>query len=433
MRQFLLLAVLVSPVCLKGQPTVQLLGDDESPVRPGETRLISLDARSVYTTVFVGGPAGIDAAQIPGRPGYQFSVHVSSELVAGVYRLGAMGCRRPGDCDWFAAIDVDVEPIWKPTEDGSHSANDAPGVTVDTGVVGLIHRSAIPYPREVWQKGIGGAAVVEVTPDSMGRVQGSLYLSGPEELRKDVIKAVLLWHFSRKAGLKTRQIHITFDPVEATRSFGRNPAGEIAALGGPYYQFVNGHTLKSINTSGLTEDARDELLNRIPIQPGQTVDTDALVRTINAVGGFDNDLRILWAPIGTEFVMTIVSPGFQVEPEQPPVSRRSVPVEVHARVGPITPQRIRVAAADQAAKLVSKVEPEYPPLAKAAHIQGIVRLAAVLSNDGRVMMAQVLSGPPLLVAAAQEAVKRWIYSPTVVNGSAVEVATEIDVEFFLPN
>jgi periplasmic protein TonB len=85
------------------------------------------------------------------------------------------------------------------------------------------------------------------------------------------------------------------------------------------------------------------------------------------------------------------------------------------------------------AKLISKVEPEYPWLAKANHIQGVVRLTLVLYNDGRVMHVLLVSGHPLLVQEAEDAVKQWMYSPTLVNGTPVEVVTEVEVEFFLPN
>jgi protein TonB len=79
------------------------------------------------------------------------------------------------------------------------------------------------------------------------------------------------------------------------------------------------------------------------------------------------------------------------------------------------------------------VEPEYPSLAKANHIQGVVRLTLILYNDGRVMHVFLVSGHPLLDQAAEDAVKQWMYSPTLVNGTPVEVVTEVEVEFFLPN
>jgi protein TonB len=74
----------------------------------------------------------------------------------------------------------------------------------------------------------------------------------------------------------------------------------------------------------------------------------------------------------------------------------------------------------------------YPALAKMARIQGIVRLDAVINKDGTVQDLRVISGHPLLVKAALEAVQRWRYQPILLNGEPLEVATEIDVNFTLP-
>ncbi len=95
------------------------------------------------------------------------------------------------------------------------------------------------------------------------------------------------------------------------------------------------------------------------------------------------------------------------------------------------PKRIRVGGQVQTAKLVNKVQPIYPPLAKQARIQGTVRLQAVIAKDGSVVELQVLQGHPLLVQAALDAVRQWRYQPTLLNGEPVEVVTTIDVVFTL--
>jgi len=100
-------------------------------------------------------------------------------------------------------------------------------------------------------------------------------------------------------------------------------------------------------------------------------------------------------------------------------------------VKPATPSRIRVGGNVQGAKLVKKPTPVYPPLAKQARIQGTVKFQAVIGKDGTIQNLQLVSGHPLLVAAAQDAVKQWVYQPTLLNGDPVEVATEIDVNFTL--
>jgi len=95
------------------------------------------------------------------------------------------------------------------------------------------------------------------------------------------------------------------------------------------------------------------------------------------------------------------------------------------------PQRIRVGGNVQAANLIRKVTPVYPPLAKQARVQGTVRFTAIISKDGTIQQLQLVSGHPLLVQAAQDAVKQWLYKPTLLNGEPVEVVTQIDVNFTL--
>jgi protein TonB len=100
-------------------------------------------------------------------------------------------------------------------------------------------------------------------------------------------------------------------------------------------------------------------------------------------------------------------------------------------VKPATPQRVRVGGNVIAANLIKKVTPNYPPLAKQARISGQVRFTAIIGKDGTIQNLQLITGHPLLVAAAQEAVKQWIYKPTLLNGEPVEVITQIDVNFSL--
>jgi protein TonB len=98
---------------------------------------------------------------------------------------------------------------------------------------------------------------------------------------------------------------------------------------------------------------------------------------------------------------------------------------------PVTPQRIKVGGNVQQARLIRQPKPVYPALAKQARIQGIVKLSAVIAKDGTIQQLEVISGHPLLVPAALEAVKQWVYQPTTLNSEAVEVVTQIDVNFTL--
>lgn len=93
--------------------------------------------------------------------------------------------------------------------------------------------------------------------------------------------------------------------------------------------------------------------------------------------------------------------------------------------------RVRVGSGVQNAKMVRRVLPIYPPLAKQARVSGTVRLQGVISKEGTIQQLQVISGHPLLVPAALEAVKQWVYRPTLLNGEPVEVIAPIDVNFTL--
>jgi TonB family protein len=94
-------------------------------------------------------------------------------------------------------------------------------------------------------------------------------------------------------------------------------------------------------------------------------------------------------------------------------------------------QAIRVGAAVASSNLIDKVVPAYPRDAKAARIQGVVTLAVRIGKDGHVTNATVISGDPLLAQAALEAVRQWLYRPTLLNGNPVEVDTQVDVNFTL--
>jgi periplasmic protein TonB len=94
-------------------------------------------------------------------------------------------------------------------------------------------------------------------------------------------------------------------------------------------------------------------------------------------------------------------------------------------------KRIRQGGDVEAARLIYGPKPDYPQLARMARIQGTVQLEALIAADGTIKGLKVISGHPLLVKAAVEAVEQWRYQPTLLNGDPVEVETEIDVTFSL--
>jgi len=97
---------------------------------------------------------------------------------------------------------------------------------------------------------------------------------------------------------------------------------------------------------------------------------------------------------------------------------------------PATPL-IRIGSNVATSNLVSQVAPVYPPLAKAARVQGVVRFDATIGKDGHVENLTLVSGPPLLVQAAMEAARQSVYRPTLLNGQPVSVITTVDENFTL--
>jgi protein TonB len=82
-----------------------------------------------------------------------------------------------------------------------------------------------------------------------------------------------------------------------------------------------------------------------------------------------------------------------------------------------------------AGQVITKTQPVYPPIAKAAHVSGSVILHAIISKTGSVEQLSVVSGPEMLRANAIAAVQTWKYKPYMLNGEPTEVDTTITVNF----
>jgi periplasmic protein TonB len=101
-----------------------------------------------------------------------------------------------------------------------------------------------------------------------------------------------------------------------------------------------------------------------------------------------------------------------------------------AAVRPQTPHRLLVTHLEPA-MLIQRVEPIYPALPKQIHREGQVELRAVIATDGTIQSLQVVSGDPLFVRSATDAVSQWRYRATVLNGQPVEIETYITVIYTL--
>jgi protein TonB len=141
-----------------------------------------------------------------------------------------------------------------------------------------------------------------------------------------------------------------------------------------------------------------------------------------AAGGVPGGIPGVSGAGGTGFFSSELSAA----PPPPPVK-----VAAPAPAPLAAPRQINVGGDVQAALLVTQIPPVYPRSARQARIQGNVMLQAVIGVDGKIKDLTVLSGHPFLVDAAMNAVRRWVYRPTVLNGVPVEVNTSIIVRFGL--
>ena len=116
-----------------------------------------------------------------------------------------------------------------------------------------------------------------------------------------------------------------------------------------------------------------------------------------------------------------LAPALAALPRQP-----VVPAQAAKPTAPI-----RLGGNVMEAKILKRVMPIYPPLAKAARISGKVHLMSVIAQDGTIQKLEVIDGHPLLIRAALDAVKQWIYRPTLLNGEPVDVTAPIEVNFTL--
>jgi periplasmic protein TonB len=96
-----------------------------------------------------------------------------------------------------------------------------------------------------------------------------------------------------------------------------------------------------------------------------------------------------------------------------------------------TPQKLRISSGVADGNKLSGNDPVYPQMARIAHVQGDVVLQAVISKQGTIENLRAISGHPILIQAAVDAVSRWRYKPWVLNGEPVEVETTITVKFHM--
>jgi len=311
----------------------------------------------------------------------------------------------------------------------SRAVTAGPGVTVNLSGVQILHRPPLNYPAKALADGVEGTVVAQAHVAANGEVIDDSILSGPDALRKDVQQAILSWHFDGSTPSASRVVNITFAKppqpsqpsvamVPMTSAAPAPPAVHVMTQRDGVFAVPPSPTVNEILVEGLPEEAADRLRAQLPVHAGDAYTPDLRQKTFEAARNFDEHLVLSMNNTPGGATLRISAPG--------------APVNLQAHEIPAGTQR--VGARVQAANLISAVKPIYPPLAKMARQQGTVRFQTLIGPDGAVQDLQVLPGaPPLLVQAATDAVRQWVYKPTLLNGVPVTVATTVDVNFSLVN
>jgi TonB family protein len=311
---------------------------------------------------------------------------------------------------------------------------DGLGITVDPGAK-LLHRTGVFYPHGAKSTGM---VLLEASVNSSGDVTDVRVTSGPEDLRKAAIQSVLQWHYAAEGGLPPT--------IRVAIQFNQAPVDPVASGNSVRKGSFDIGTLASIDITGLSPDLAQRVRDRLPVRVGDPLNTETMRNITETVRQIDEHLQVGYSTNRVQEgraqsrIHISLGPGPLSPPPPPPAMIGGVLGGIDGGIPGGVPggttsadgvQRVRVGGNVQNVNLIRKVVPAYPALAKQARIQGTVRFNAIIGKDGSILNLQTVTGHPLLVPAAMEAVKQWMYKPTLLNNEPVEVITTIDVNFTL--
>lgn len=288
---------------------------------------------------------------------------------------------------------------------------DDTGVTVNTGGP-ILKRNGIQYPLLQGQARTEGTVVLELTLNELGEVSDARVHFGPQELRRYALQSVLGWRYDA-AKMASRTVMVTV-------RFATSPNSGVPMLGSPT------GTLFKIDVSAMPEPLQGLLAARLRQFEGLPNSSELMRQITQVVRAEAPNAGVMLMPLsmmdGKDRMVRITPQSYSVMMQQ---SKQFDP----------TPgvKRVRIGQQVAEGNLLTSVKPEYPALAKQARIQAVVQMDVLIGQDGHVSALSVVSGHPLLIQAAQDAVRQNVYRPTLLNGNAVEVQTQVGVSFTLPN
>src|SRR5271156_5991767 len=388
-------------------------------------------------------------------------------------------------------------PPPSPASDSSQSNAPTTGPVRVPGNVAsamLIHQVTPVYPAAAKEQHVEGVVQLHAIIGKDGTLQNLTYLSGPPILMSSAMEAVKQWQYKPtllsgepvqvdttisvvytlggksltdvpeyahpQPGSDTSPSDAFSPPPGSTRVAANFAAGYLIHQVAPVYPAIarTAHISGTVVLHALI--AKDGTIERLQVVSGpplllkssmdavqQWVYRPTLVNgepalvdtTISVVFSLDgknpNNPGGSGSPSAVPGSSPELPPLSAVEPSQDQQKEQTAPqtpASTSSEPNSSTPKRTREGHVT-AATLIYQVTPVYPKDAKKKHIQGTVTLNATIAKDGSVENLVYESGPPMLMASAMEAVKKWRYKPTVLNGEPVAVNTAISVTYTLGN
>jgi TonB family protein len=303
-------------------------------------------------------------------------------------------------------------------------------------VPAVLNRVDPEYPALARQARISGVVRLTVGIATDGSVKSMQVVNGHPLLVPAALEAVREWRFQPPPNETTSMLEVPFTM----------PPGEAASGAQPGQTAFGRLVAPPPAVSNVQLSPAPAVLNRVdPEYPPLArqarisgivrlrvgIATDGSVKSIEVVNGhpllvppaLESVRQWRFQPPASEITSTVEVP-FVLPPGDTPSS---------AQQGKqAAPQRIKVGGTVQAANLIRKTDPIYPSQAIAERIEGPVTLQITIDESGQVERTEAIEGNPILAGAAMEAVRQWVYRPTLLNGHPVTVITTVTVPFRLP-
>jgi TonB family protein len=336
----------------------------------------------------------------------------------------------------------------------------------------VVNIQPLRYPLEAMQKKIEGTVAVELTFNASGNIVDSRVLSGPEELRAAALESALKGVYSINVA-RTLQVLVDFRlPVTVLAQAPPPPPPppgantfnmiidhvDIHGLSEPQLsdlrQRVNAFVGKPFGFTQFQQAIREAAAgvpylirtnqmsgDRVSVDLALGPDVDLVKTQLGQRGAVGGVVQTPFGPVADPRVNPAGTDGNGPAILPPFGQRGSTDGVIQTPFGPVANPRANSAGTDSNGapfpddsvpmvpnlKPVSSVDPVYPPLARQARIQGVVVMRVVINSDGKIENIRIVTGHPLLIQAAIDAVKKWVY-PT----QSSQVATNVFVNFTLP-